>query len=218
VQLKEAGQYENTVIIFVSDHGAQIGDHHLLAPGAFFDQSFHVPLVIRSPDENMPQHRGRVVDAFTENVDILPTVMDMFGAEIPRQCDGRSIAPFLKGGNPEKWRNEVHWEVDFRYMEPGRDFESPDVKLGIEFEECFFNVIRDENFKYVHFAALSPLFFDLKNDPDELHNLAGDPAYTDLMLKYAQKMLSWRMVNDERTLTHLMVGPNGVAEKHRKRT
>jgi hypothetical protein len=62
------------------------------------------------------------------------------------------------------------------------------------------------------------LFFDLKNDPNELYNLAGDPAYTDLMLKYAQKVLSWRMVNDERTLTHLMVGPNGVAEKHRKRT
>jgi arylsulfatase A-like enzyme len=218
VQLKEAGQYENTVIIFVSDHGAQIGDHHLLAPGAYFDQSFHVPLVIRSPDENMPQHRSRVVDAFTESVDILPTVMDMFGADTPRQCDGRSLVPFLQGGNPEKWRNEVHWEVDFRCMEPGRDFEPPDEKLGIEFDECAFNVIRDENYKYVHFAALPPLFFDLKNDPDELHNLAEDPAYKDLMLKYAQKLISWRMVNDERTLTHLMVGPNGMVEKHRKRT
>jgi len=216
VQLKEAGQYENTVIIFVSDHGAQIGDHHLLAPGAYFDQSFHVPLVIRSPDENMPQHRSRVVDAFTESVDILPTVMDMFGAEIPRQCDGRSLVPFLKGENPEKWRNETHWEVDFRCMQPGRDFEPPDEKLEIGFEECSFNVIRDANYKYVHFAALPPLFFDLKNDPDELHNLAADPAFTDLMLKYAQKVLSWRMLNDERTLTHLMVGPNGVVEKYRK--
>jgi arylsulfatase A-like enzyme len=212
-QLKEADQYENTVIIFVSDHGAQIGDHHLLAPGAFFDQSFHVPLVIRSPDENMPQHRGRVVDAFTESVDILPTVMDMFGAEIPRQCDGRSLAPFLKGEDPKTWRNEAHWEVDFRYMQPSWGYEPPDEKLGIEFEECTFNVIRDENYKYVHFAALPPLFFDLKNDPDELHNLAQDPAYTDLMLSYAQKLISWRMANDERTLTHLMVGPNGVVEK-----
>ena len=217
-QLKETGQYENTVIIFVSDHGAQIGDHHLLAPGSYFDQSFHVPLIIRSPDENMQQHRGRVVDAFTESVDILPTVMDVFGAEIPRQCDGCSLYLFLQGGNPEKWRNEVHWEVDFRYMEPGRGYEPPEKKLRIGFEECSFNVIRDENYKYVHFAALPSLFFDLKNDPDELYNLAGDPAYTDLMLKYAQKVLSWRMVNDERTLTHLMVGPNGVAERRRKQT
>ena len=215
--LKETGQYENTVIVFVSDHGAQLGDHHLLPPSAYFDQTFHVPLIIRAPHGNIPMQRGRVVDAFTENVDILPTVMEMFGAEIPRQCDGRSLVPFLQGGNPEKWRNEVHWEVDFRYMEPGWDYEPPDVKLGIGFEESSFNVIRDENFKYVHFAAMPPLFFDLNNDPDELHNLAGDPAYTELLLEYAQKMLSWRMVNDERTLTHMRAEPEGMVARPRSR-
>ena len=78
-----------------------------------------------------------------------------------------------------------------------------------------FNVIRDTNYKYVHFAALPPLFFDLLNDPDELHNLAEDPAYKDLMLEYARKMLSWRMLNDERTLTHLMAGPGGMTEMDR---
>ena len=112
--------------------------------------------------------------------------------------------PSFKVEIPQKWRNEVHWEVDFRYMESSRDHEPPEEKLGIGFEECSFNVIRDENYKYVHFAALPPLFFDLKNDPDELHNLAGVPTYTEMVLKYAQKMLSWRMVNDERTLTHML--------------
>ena len=212
-QLKATGQYENTVIIFLSDHGTQIGDHHLLAPpGPYFDQSFHVPLIIRAPGEDMQLHRGRVVDAFTESVDILPTVMDTLGAKLPRQCDGRSLVPFLKGEIPEKWRTEVHWEVDFRYyVEWG--FEPPDKKLGIGFEECSFNVIRDNNYKYVHFTALPALLFDLKNDPDELHNLAADPAYKDIIIKYTQKMLSWRMTNDERTLTHLMVGPKGVTER-----
>jgi len=68
-------------------------------------------------------------------------------------------------------------------------------------------------FKYVHFAALPPLFFDLENDPAELHNLAGDSSYAHLILEYAQKMISWRMINDERTLTHMMVGPSGVIER-----
>ena len=76
-------------------------------------------------------------------------------------------------------------------------------------------MIRDKQYKYVHFVALPALFFDLKNDPDELHNLAGDPAYTELILKYAQKMISWRMMNDERPLAHMIVGPKGVVERPR---
>jgi len=61
------------------------------------------------------------------------------------------------------------------------------------------------------------LFFDLKNDPGELNNLADDPTYTDLVLKYAQRMLSWRMNNDERTLTDMVVGPNGITKQSRSR-
>jgi len=215
--LKETGQYENTVIVFVSDHGAQLGDHHLMGPLGYFDQSFQVPFIIRAPNEKMQKQRGRVVDAFTENVDILPTILDIFGADIPIQCDGRSLVPFLIGEMPEKWRTEVHWEVDFRYMEESWEYAPPDKGLGIDFESCVFNVIRDEDYKYVHFTDLPPLFFDIKNDPAELHNLAEDPVYAGLVLKYAQKMLSWRMVNDERTLTHMMVSPKGVVERARSR-
>lgn len=205
--LKETGQYENTVIVFVSDHGVQLGDHHLLPPSAYFDQTFHVPAIIRAPDGNIQMQRGRVVDAFTENVDILPTILDIFGADIPIQCDGRSLVPFLRGKTPQKWRTEAHWEVDFRYKEG----------LDIDFNSCCFNVIRDDHYKYVHFAAMPPLLFDLRNDPDELHNLAGDPAYTEMLLEYAQKMLSWRMVNDERTLTHMRAEPEGMVERPRSR-
>jgi arylsulfatase A-like enzyme len=203
--LKETGQYENTVIVFVSDHGVQLGDHHLIGIGSYFDQTLHIPLIIRAPDEKMQMQRDRVVDAFTENVDILPTLLDIFGADIPMQCDGRSLVPFLLGGTPKKWRTEVHWEVDFRYKEG----------LDIDFEASSFNVIRDNHYKYVYFAAMPPLLFDLNNDPDELHNLAGDPSYTETVLKYTQKMLSWRMVNDERTLSHILVSPEGATERPR---
>jgi arylsulfatase A-like enzyme len=137
----------------------------------------------------------------------LPTVLDIFGADIPVQCDGNSLLPFLQGKTPQKWRTEAHWEVDFRYKEG----------LDIDFNSSCFNVIRDDRYKYVHFAAMPPLFFDLRRDPDELHNLADDPAYTDLLLEYAQKMLSWRMAHDERTLTHMLAEPEGMVERPRSR-
>ena len=124
--------------------------------------------------------------------------------------------PFIRGENPKKWRTEAHSEVDFRYFPLYPDV-FPEKELGIAFEECSFNIIRDEHYKYVHFTALPPLFFDLKNDPGELNNLADDSTYTNLVLKSAQRMLSWRMSNDERTLTGMVAGPNGITKRSRSR-
>ena len=71
------------------------------------------------------------------------------------------------------------------------------------------NIIRSEKYKYVHFTGLPPLFFDLEKDPGELTNRATDPAYMSLVLEYAQKMLSWRMMHDEATLTHVTLTDDG---------
>ncbi len=212
--IKETGQYDHTVIVFVSDHGDQLGDHGLLGKGSYFDRSFHIPLIMRIPAESTPMKSGRIIDAFTENIDILPTLIELFGGEIPRQCDGDSLLPFFRGEPLKRWRTEVHWEVDFGFFEeyPGV---MPGKELNLACEECAFNVIRDDRYKYVHFAALPPLFFDIKNDPAELHNLADDSTGTALMLEYARKMLSWRMVSDERALTGMRVGPNGLVERKR---
>ena len=68
--LKETGQYDHTVIVFVSDHGDQLGDPGLLGKGSYFDRSFHIPLIIRLPADRTTMRCGRIIDAFTENVDI----------------------------------------------------------------------------------------------------------------------------------------------------
>jgi arylsulfatase A-like enzyme len=119
--------------------------------------------------------------------------------------DGLSLRPFLEGRRPGSWREEAHFEYDFR------DRHAPGVQaaLGLDGEACGLAVIRDRRYKYVHFAALPPLFYDLARDPDELQNRAGDPDYRDLVLAYAQKMLSWRMLSEERTLSHILLGPEG---------
>ncbi|MBL6853945.1 MAG: DUF4976 domain-containing protein, partial [Alphaproteobacteria bacterium] len=132
------------------------------------------------------------------------------GAEIPLQCDGRSLSPFLEGkGAPETWRTEAHWEFDFR--DPADD--TAEKALGLTMHQCSMNIIRDERFKYVHFTKLPPLLFDLQEDPGEFTNLAGDPRYVSVMLEYAQKLLSWRMNHDEQVLTHISLTHKGPVSR-----
>jgi len=70
--------------------------------------------------------------------------------------------------------------------------------------------VQDKAFKYVHFAALPPLFFDLKKDPGQFVNRAGDSAYAGRMAEYAAKMLDWRLGFAERTLTGYRATPRGL--------
>ena len=209
--LKATGEDKHTLVVFTCDHGEMLGDHWLWGKPGYFDPSFHIPLIIRDPRQGADGARGRVVEDFTEAVDIMPTILDWLGLEAPPQCDGRSLRPFLEGGTPVDWRREVHWEYDFRDPVEQR----PETALGLASDQCTLNVIRDRRYKYVHFTALPPLLFDLEADPQELVNLAEDPAHASVVLAYAQKMLSWRMRHDERTLTGMFLTKDGVVERRR---
>ena len=202
--LKQTGQYETTLIVFSCDHGEMLGDHWLLEKEGYFDQAFHIPLIVRVPGNGFA--RANAVDSFTEAVDLMPTILDRCSRPVPVQCDGASLVPFLRGTAPRRWRSEAHWEFDFRDVPGG----APEQALGLRLDECSLNVIRDRDYKYVHFAALPPLLFDLRKDPDELCNLADDSAHASVMLRYAQKLLSWRMTNDERTLTGINLTAGGA--------
>ena len=212
--LKETGRWDSTMIVFTSDHGEQMGDHWLLGKCGYFDASYHIPLIVRDPRQQAEAARGTAVSAFTENVDIMPTMLEAIGSEIPLQCDGTSLRPFLESArSPDQWRSEAHWEFDFR--NPGND--AVERALGLTMHQCTMNIIRSERYKYVHFTKLPPLFFDLEKDPGEFVNLAGDPAYIPLVLEYAQKLLSWRMNHDEQTLTHIVLSERGPISRRASR-
>ena len=208
-ELKANGEFDNTLIIITSDHAEMLGDHWMFGKRGYHDQNYHIPLIILDPRRKADASRGGTVDKYTEIVDIMPTILDWLKLDIPRQCDGASLLPFIEGKKPAKWRRELHWEYDFRDVADTR----LEKMLGISMDQCAMNVIRDANYKYVHFTALPPLFFDRKNDPHEFNNLANDPAYSAIMLEYAQKLLSWRMQNDERVLTGMKLTSSGVIER-----
>lgn len=212
--LKETGLWDNTLIIFTSDHGEQMGDHWLLGKCGYFDASYHIPLIVRDPRVSADSSRGLIVEDFTENVDIMPTMLDALGIDTPVQCDGFSLAPFLQNRRaPFNWRTEAHWEYDFR--DPADD--SVEKNLDLTLHQCTMNVVRGRRYKYVHFTKLPPLFFDLENDPGEFNDLSRDPAHLPLVLDYAQKLLSWRMNHDEQTLTHIALTNEGPVERRAAR-
>lgn len=212
--VKEQGLWEKTLIVFTSDHGEQMGDHWLLGKCGYFDASYRIPLIIRDPRRTGDKSRGAVVERFTENVDVMPTMLEALGLDVPVQCDGKALSPFLDGrGAPRNWRSEAHWEFDFR--DPADD--AAEQALDLTLHQCTMNVIRDEKFKYVHFTKLPPLLFDLEKDPQEFVNRAGDPAYLPVVLDYAQKMLSWRMNHDEQTLTHISITDDGPVTRRAER-
>ena len=183
-----------------------MGDHWLMSKSGYFDQSYHIPLIIRDPRRSADINRGKCIDRFTENVDIMPTMLEWLGIPIPSQCDGDSLMPLIiREMPPAGWRNEVHWQYDFRNpLDP-----AVEQFLGITQHQCAMNVIRDETYKYVHFTALPPLFFDLDRDSGEFQNRAYDPDYQGLVLLYAQKLLSWRMNHEDRALTETHLSQDG---------
>ena len=165
---------------------------------------------MRDPDA--PGTHGTVVeDRFTENVDVMPTILDWLDLPIPVQCDGRSLLPLVRGEVPEHWRDAAFWEWDFR--DPIGGF--AESILGLTMDQCSLSCLRDEHGKYVHFTGLPPLFYDLDRDPDEMVNRADDPAYAATVLGYAQRMLSLRMEHVEQTLTGLVVTAAGVLDGRR---
>ncbi len=198
--LRTLGVYDDTLIVLTSDHGEQLGDHHLLGKRGWFDASVRIPLILRDP--HRPDSHGRTVDAMTESVDLMPTVLVWLGEEVPAQCDGHSLMPLVRGETPAGWRTAVHWSFDFR--EPTTF--AAETFFGLASRRLGMLVHREACHKYVHFAALPPLLYDLANDPDETRNLAMDPDARAVLSELRVKLLSWRMEHEYDALTNRQFG------------
>ncbi|OUS07304.1 phosphonate monoester hydrolase [Rhodobacterales bacterium 52_120_T64] len=204
--LKETGQYDDTIIVLMADHGESLGDHHLWGKQNPYEGAYHIPLIIRDP-QNPAQH-GTVVDAFTESVDFTPTVLDLVGQAVPAGMDGVSLKPFLEGTPPEKWRDAVHLELEFSEPHTTTEWQKA---TGVSLHEANLAILREERYKLVHFnGGLPPLMFDLKNDPNELVNIADDAAHAGTLLRLTQKLLNHRMRHSDRTLADVKITSEGV--------
>ncbi len=193
--LSSYGIDHETLVLVTSDHGEYLGDHGLMSKLGYHDRAYHVPLIVRLPSLGGP--RGVVVDEFTENVDLMPTILDLAGLPVPAQCQGRSLRPFLDGSGADGWRTSTHWEFDFRVFAR---------EVGLPLTACNLAVHRDRSGKYVHLAGMPPVFYDLDSDPDEARPLYEHPE----MGRYAAELLDWRMRSDDETLADRLATPHGM--------
>ncbi len=200
--LRAAGCWDDTLIIVTADHGEQMGDHGLMGKLGYWNESYHIPGIVRDP--RRPVGHGRVVRAFTENVDIMPTLCEAFGLPIPGQCDGRSLTDFLAGDEPRAWRTAAHWEFDWRdLLIACGAFDDP---LERRLEQLSLAVLRTDHAAYVQFGDGSFCCFDLVLDPTWRTEIT-DPAR---VLVLAQEMLIWRSQHTDRTLTGMLMQDGGI--------
>lgn len=200
--LEASGQWEDTFIIVTSDHGENLGDHGLIQKCAWFEASYHIPAIVRDP--RRPAAHGSVVSHFTEAVDILPTLADAMGIDVPLQCDGLPLTPFLEGRAPPHWRTAAHWEWDWRYTHiPAGPHPWPwDRRL----EDKTMTVHRDDSIAYVQFGSGDAVAFDLAADSN-WQTQTKDPVR---LLAAAQAMLSWRAGHADRIMTGMLIEGGGI--------
>ena len=201
--LAQRQEWDNTVIVVTADHGEQLGDQGLVQKAGFYESSYAVLGIIRDPRSG---HVG-VVDDFTENVDIMPTLCDAMGTPVPAQCDGFPLTPFLHGDRPASWRDAAYYEWDWRdVFIPHGEHEWPwDRRL----ERQNLAVRRSRDRAYVHFGDGSWRCFDLAADPTWQTEVM-DPA---IVLTEASAMLSWRSRHLDRTMTGMLLQDGGIGRR-----
>ena len=200
--LEALGRWDDTVVVVVADHGEQLGDQGLIEKAGFFEVSYRTVSLWRDP--RRPAGHGRVVDAFTENVDVFPTLCDAVGVDVPVQCDGLPLTPFLDDEDPPWWREAAFYEWDWRDNLLGlKDFPWPWDRRP---ETWHLAVRRGPERAYVHFGDGSWRCFDLAGDPT-WRTEVDDPA---IVLAEAQAMLEWRLNHQDRTMTGFLLSDGGI--------
>jgi len=156
------GDGNDTYIFFSSDNGLHMGEYRLL-PGKMtaFDTDIHVPLIVTGPGVPADTH----TNAMTENVDLAKTFAAIAGQRFP--SDGHSLLELLHGHVPADWRNAILVE----HHGPNLDPEDPDFQYQSSGNPITYEAIRTDGFLYVEYQTGGREFYDLRNDPFELHNI-----------------------------------------------
>jgi choline-sulfatase len=171
--LDETGLFENTLVIYCTDHGEMAGDHNCWWKSNYYEGSVGIPLIARMPGI-IPAHS--ISEAVCNLTDLGPTFSEIAGAEMP-DVDGRSMWSILRGYQPEDWSNETFSEFCDRVGDlylPSRMVRSGRWKLWI----------------YPDKEGLPPALFDLEEDPLEQNDMGESPALADVRNRLLTKVFS----------------------------
>ncbi len=183
--LEASGRMQDTMIVLTSDHGDYLGDHWLGEKDLFHDPSVKVPMIIYDPRTAANATRGTTCDALVEAIDLAPTFVDVAGGTVADHIlEGRSLVPWLHGETPE-WRDFAISEFDYSPTQQG-------IKLGLQPKDCRIFMVFDGRWKLMHAeGGLRPMLFDLREDPDELVDLAKGTEHQDQIERLYGLLAEW---------------------------
>lgn len=180
-ELKRQGIYDDSLIIFTSDHGEMLGSHGLFQKMCMYEESERIPLLIKFPEHGMPEGlaAGTTVDRVVSQIDVLPTLCEYLGIHPQHEMDGRSLLALLTG-EAEGWEDIAYSQYD------GNGSRS-------NFQRCIikgrYKLIVDM-FQQETFYEL----YDVESDPQEKENLMFDPRYDETAREMAA-LLAAHMVS-----------------------
>jgi arylsulfatase A-like enzyme len=162
--LKETGLDKNTVVVYTSDQGFYLGEHGWFDKRFMYDESYRTGLLVSWPGITQP---GSVNKELVSNLDFAETFLDIAGVDIPRDMQGLSLVPLLRGKTPGGWRKEHYYHY---YEYPA--VHSVKRHYGISTEQ----------YKLIHFYYDIDEWelYDLKADPLEMKSVYNDPAYKEV--------------------------------------
>lgn len=175
---------KNTVVVYSSDQGFFLGDHGFYDKRWMHEESLRMPLVVAWPGHIAA---GKEVAQLTQNIDFAPTFLDLAGVPVPASMHGRSLVPLLEGEAPADWRDAVYYHF----------YESHAVHMV----PAHYGV-RTARHKLIHYYE--PEWncwelFDLEQDPEEMRNVADDPAYADVRAALQKRLAGLRAAYGDAT-------------------
>ncbi len=194
-ELEKTEHTQDTIVIFVSDHGGQMMEHGVEGANLFFEASIHVPLLVRYPGHVTPAKYPQLV----QTIDVLPAILDLCGLPTPLSCEGRSFANLVAGSGGYQPREAVFSESIIPDVITNGLIETPFVPgkgvAGVLHPDA--KMIRTDRWKLTYYPGVGGELYDLNQDPQELNNLFGDPNSQEVVRDLTKRILDWMITGDE---------------------
>ena len=202
--LKANGTYENTIILFLADHGDYAGEYGLQRKGAGLPECLvRIPFLATGPGIRPNDDRTN----FISLVDVMPTLCEAIGAEIPFGCQGRSFWPILAGEPyPAEEFSSIYSEIGFGSLPYGPEerpplhfpYEGPTYdELNSVTQSGSIKMVRKGDWKLVYELMVRAELYDLATDPGELDNLYDDPAHAGRKTDMLEELLYWTVRTED---------------------
>ena len=192
--LHKAGIYDNTTIVYTSDHGDQMGSHGILEKGVMLEESIKIPLIVKAPGQN----KGSVITQPVSQIDLVPTLMEHLGGPVPDNLHGKILPHTNDGSDSEsvviEWNKQTGLETDpwvtrcVEAVNPMADAE----RVCDVWSDRIRTIIRPDGWKYSWSEKGWDELFNLHKDPHEFYNLASEELHSELILDSKKIIKEWQ--------------------------